>query len=454
MGMIKLFSHCQDASFAALSGIAQIVSGYCGGAGPYPVCPVWVKVRRVRTPCGKRTYGPWLPGDGRPMPARRSVGPAGFGAAFTALLAAAGFTVDGVLGALPEDCRRRVSRSTLYDWKKGQHLPLDATGPLLEVVRVCLAAAGERGGTLGVSAGSEDGWRRLLAEAKLARDADIARGRRTSGGEPGSAWSGGPASERDPVKVGVHQAVGGGPAPGWGVFDEAELLLPYGIVSQLTASARGGLLAADLSDRVDPLAVGADLLMWLGQCCRGRQLALVLVDDLHWADGPSARGRRGRGPAARGVAGPRPGPRPGRGRRGRYPASAIVLRRGPGPRGHRMRRAGGRGRAPAAMRHRALGVLAIGLYAAGRGPEGLARLTFLPAAPSEVPREDTDTLVLARHGQEPGRGPDRSDRRLAPRAGPAGAAGPGPAGDLRRPPAARRRRSRRPSPGCAPPGSA
>ena len=76
--------------------------------------------------------------------------------------------------------------------------------------------------------------------------------------------------------------------------DEAELLLPYGVVSQLVASARGaggrpGLLAAELSDRVDPLAVGADLLVWLSQCCRGQQMALVLVDDLHWADGPSAR---------------------------------------------------------------------------------------------------------------------------------------------------------------------
>ena len=76
--------------------------------------------------------------------------------------------------------------------------------------------------------------------------------------------------------------------------DEAEQLLPYGIVGQLVASARGaggrhGLLAAELSDGVDPLAVGADLLVWLGLCCRGQQLALVLVDDLHWADGPSAR---------------------------------------------------------------------------------------------------------------------------------------------------------------------
>ena len=76
--------------------------------------------------------------------------------------------------------------------------------------------------------------------------------------------------------------------------DEAELLLPYGVVGQLVASARGaggrpGLLAAELSDLVDPLAVGADLLVWLGLCGRGQQMVLVLVDDLQWADGPSAR---------------------------------------------------------------------------------------------------------------------------------------------------------------------
>jgi hypothetical protein len=52
------------------------------------------------------------------------------------------------------------------------------------------------------------------------------------------------------------------------------------------------------------------------------------------------------------------------------------------------------GGAPAAMRHRTLGVLAIALFAPGRGPEGLAQLAFLPAAPAEVPREDTDTLAM------------------------------------------------------------
>ena len=74
--------------------------------------------------------------------------------------------------------------------------------------------------------------------------------------------------------------------------DEAESLLPYGIVGQLVASARGagggppGLLAAELSGGVDPLAVGADLVGWLGQF---PAMVLVVIDDLQWADGPSAR---------------------------------------------------------------------------------------------------------------------------------------------------------------------
>ena len=74
--------------------------------------------------------------------------------------------------------------------------------------------------------------------------------------------------------------------------DEAELLLPYGMVGQLLASARGagggppGLLAAELSGGVDPLAVGADLVAWFGQF---RGMVLAVIDDLQWADGPSAR---------------------------------------------------------------------------------------------------------------------------------------------------------------------
>ena len=149
----------------------------------------------------------------------------------------------------------------------------------------------------------------------------------------------------------MQQAIGGGPPPGWGVFvgradelamleaaaaaargghpkvvlvegdagigkssllarfaagladaavlrasgDEAELLLPYGVVGQLVASAEGaggsppGLLTSDLSGAVDPLAVGAELVVWLGQVCRGRGMVLVCIDDLQWADGMSAR---------------------------------------------------------------------------------------------------------------------------------------------------------------------
>ena len=74
--------------------------------------------------------------------------------------------------------------------------------------------------------------------------------------------------------------------------EEAELLLPYGMVGQLLASARGagggppGLLAAEVTDGVDPLAVGADLVAWFGQF---RGMVLAIIDDLQWADGPSAR---------------------------------------------------------------------------------------------------------------------------------------------------------------------
>jgi DNA-binding SARP family transcriptional activator/tetratricopeptide (TPR) repeat protein len=76
--------------------------------------------------------------------------------------------------------------------------------------------------------------------------------------------------------------------------DEAERLLSYGIVNQLTASAglggdRPGLLASDLNDAVDPLAVGSEVMAWLRQQAQGHRLVLGIIDDLQWADGPSAR---------------------------------------------------------------------------------------------------------------------------------------------------------------------
>jgi DNA-binding CsgD family transcriptional regulator/tetratricopeptide (TPR) repeat protein len=285
------------------------------------------------------------------MPGRYSAGQADFGTAFTALLAAAGLTVDGVLRALPEDRRGRVSRSTLYGWKKGQHLPLDASGALLEVVRVCLDAARQREAGLGVSPGSEDGWRRLLAEARQVRDAEMVLDRCARGDEPGSAWHESPVDGQDPARLGMPLGIKAGRPSGGGVFvgraeelavleaaaaeacgghpkvvlvegeagigkssllarfagaltdaavlrasgDEAELLVSYGMVGQLVASAQGagnglpGLLTSDLTGAVDPLAVGAELVMWLGQVGRGQKMVLACIDDLQWADGPSAR---------------------------------------------------------------------------------------------------------------------------------------------------------------------
>ena len=82
--------------------------------------------------------------------------------------------------------------------------------------------------------------------------------------------------------------------------DESEQLLPYGVAGQLVASAgragRGvaGLLAESISGRVDPLAVGADLVAWLGQL---PGLVLAVIDDLHWADA-QRRGRYCSPPAA------------------------------------------------------------------------------------------------------------------------------------------------------------
>jgi hypothetical protein len=145
------------------------------------------------------------------VPPSKPDGPATFGAAFTALLAAAGLTPDKVLVGL-KDRRWLVSRSALYDWRKGAHLPED-TGPLLAVVGLCLRVARDRGASLDNLPCDEGGWLTLLAAAKQARDSDIAQGRATGGGRPPSTYHGKPVEGWDPVNLGVHQAIGGGRLP-------------------------------------------------------------------------------------------------------------------------------------------------------------------------------------------------------------------------------------------------
>ncbi|MGH8963800.1 MAG: hypothetical protein ACRDXB_00470, partial [Actinomycetes bacterium] len=77
-----------------------------------------------------------------------------------------------------------MSRSALYDWRKGAHLPNDIR-PLLQVVQLCLRLAGD-GADLRGAPGDVRGWLSLLAEAKQTRDNDaeqhrIPAGRQRSG---------------------------------------------------------------------------------------------------------------------------------------------------------------------------------------------------------------------------------------------------------------------------------
>jgi DNA-binding NarL/FixJ family response regulator len=77
--------------------------------------------------------------------------------------------------------------------------------------------------------------------------------------------------------------------------EEGESTLSYGVISQVAAAARSlgaatpALLRGELAESLDPLAVGAELLSVFDTLGRSGQLTLLLVDDLHWSDPPSAR---------------------------------------------------------------------------------------------------------------------------------------------------------------------
>lgn len=95
--------------------------------------------------------------------------PRDFGVAFTALLGAAGLSVDQLANTLKKG-PTPVGRSTLFDWRKGAHLPEDSDA-LLAVVRLCLRRARDRGADPGPAPDDEHGWRTLLAGARQTRDA-------------------------------------------------------------------------------------------------------------------------------------------------------------------------------------------------------------------------------------------------------------------------------------------
>ncbi|MGN6871015.1 MAG: helix-turn-helix transcriptional regulator [Solirubrobacteraceae bacterium] len=76
--------------------------------------------------------------------------------------------------------------------------------------------------------------------------------------------------------------------------DEAESMVPFGMVRQLVAGAhsisakRSALLRQTLEGEVDPLAAGQALLALFGGSKNDAQLVVVAIDDLHWTDRPSA----------------------------------------------------------------------------------------------------------------------------------------------------------------------
>ena len=78
--------------------------------------------------------------------------------------------------------------------------------------------------------------------------------------------------------------------------DEAETTLPWGVVSQLVRGAPAGRSGpmqrlAELRPSADPLASGRLLLDALGALASGGPVVLV-VEDLHWIDHPSAQALR------------------------------------------------------------------------------------------------------------------------------------------------------------------
>jgi hypothetical protein len=71
--------------------------------------------------------------------------------------------------------------------------------------------------------------------------------------------------------------------------DEAEMLMPYGLIEQIVEGAGTGsvagmkVLGSSIDADTDPLAVGSELLELLGFLQSDCPVVLA-IDDLHWAD--------------------------------------------------------------------------------------------------------------------------------------------------------------------------
>ena len=118
---------------------------------------------------------------------------------------------------------------------------------------------------------------------------------RARGGQPGVVCVEGPAGIGKTALVRAFLAT----VPSlvlWASGDEDEMTLPWGVLAQLARGAqadRPGPLRklAELSPGADPLTSGQLLLDALGALTPGKPMVLV-VEDLHWIDLPSAKALR------------------------------------------------------------------------------------------------------------------------------------------------------------------
>lgn len=123
---------------------------------------------------------------------------------FNALIQASGLKPDRIVSRL-RGTGHAIGRTTIYEWINGKHLPEDAD-QFLAVVHACMGAADKRQADLGGLPRDDEAWRRVLAAAA------------------GKATRGKVISDWDPIRLGVHRAIGGGELPAYVTRDHDDLL--------------------------------------------------------------------------------------------------------------------------------------------------------------------------------------------------------------------------------------